>query len=152
MLIEDKDIISYQLLLKQDRVLVNQSTCFFDQWIWNFFFYFWKKNESVGRWEKKNILLGWPKQTHAADETANDITQHHAWKLGNFVDLNWLDIPLKKNLWSILEKEKKNYQESTHYLHQVRQIRNLRKAINHWCCSWSSSHGQLFRPRIELNR
>ena len=31
MLIEDKEIISYQLLLKQDRVLVNQSTCFFDQ-------------------------------------------------------------------------------------------------------------------------
>ena len=55
----------------------------------------------------KNILLGWPKQTHAADETANDITQRHAWKLGNFVDLNWLDIPLKNNLWSILEKEKK---------------------------------------------
>ena len=31
MLIEDKDIMSYQLLLKQDRVLVNQRTCFFDQ-------------------------------------------------------------------------------------------------------------------------
>ena len=44
MLIEDKDIMSYQLLLKQDRVLVNQRTCFFDQWIWFFFsFTFWKK-------------------------------------------------------------------------------------------------------------
>ena len=31
MLIKDKDITSYQLLLKQDRVLVKQSTCFFDQ-------------------------------------------------------------------------------------------------------------------------
>ena len=31
MLIKDKDSRSYQLLLKQDRVLVNQSTCFFDQ-------------------------------------------------------------------------------------------------------------------------
>ena len=40
MVIEDKDITSYQLLLKQDRALVNQSTCFFDQRIWNFFFFF----------------------------------------------------------------------------------------------------------------
>ena len=31
MLIKDKDITSYQLFLKQDRVLVKQSTCFFDQ-------------------------------------------------------------------------------------------------------------------------
>ena len=31
MVIEDKDITSYQLLLKQYRALVNQSTCFFDQ-------------------------------------------------------------------------------------------------------------------------
>ena len=30
MLIEDRDITSYQLFLKQDR---DQSTCFFDQWI-----------------------------------------------------------------------------------------------------------------------
>ena len=43
MLIKDKDITSYQLLLKQDRVLVKQSTCFFDQWIWIFFFTFRKK-------------------------------------------------------------------------------------------------------------
>ena len=39
MLIEDKDITSYQLLLKRDRALVNQSTCFFDQRFWNFFFF-----------------------------------------------------------------------------------------------------------------
>ena len=31
MLIKDKDVTSYQLLLKQDHVLVKQSTCFFDQ-------------------------------------------------------------------------------------------------------------------------
>ena len=43
MLIKDKDITSYQLFLKQDRVLVKQSTCFFDQWIWIFFFTFRKK-------------------------------------------------------------------------------------------------------------
>ena len=48
-------IASYQLLLKQDRVLVKQSTYFFDRWIWNFFFFFllFEKNGSVGRWETK---------------------------------------------------------------------------------------------------
>ena len=59
---------------------------------------------------------------HTADETANDIIQRHSWKLGNFVDLNWLDILLKKNLWSIWRKEK-NYQESTHYRYQVQKMR-----------------------------
>ena len=49
MLIKDKDITSYQLLLKQDRVLVKQSTCFFDQWIWNFFFFFTFRKKWVGR-------------------------------------------------------------------------------------------------------
>ena len=49
MLIEDKEIISYQLLLKQDRVLVNQSTCFFDQWNWNFFFIITFRKKWVGR-------------------------------------------------------------------------------------------------------
>ncbi len=44
MFIKDKEITSNQLLLiKQDRVLVNWSTCFFDKWIWIFFFYFLKK-------------------------------------------------------------------------------------------------------------
>ena len=56
MLIEDKDIISYQLLLKHDRVLVNQSTCFFDQWIWNFFFYFSKKMGRSGDGNKKHFI------------------------------------------------------------------------------------------------
>ena len=54
MLIKDKAITSYQLLLiKQDRVLVLASlTSFFDYTVVNlefFFFYFSKKNESVGR-------------------------------------------------------------------------------------------------------
>ena len=57
MVIEDKDITSYQLLLKQDRALVNQSTCFFDQRIWNFFFFFFTFLSGDG---KRNILLGWP--------------------------------------------------------------------------------------------
>ena len=54
MVIEDKDITSYQLLLKQYRALVNQSTCFFDQRIWNFFFFFFYF--SVGRWETKHFI------------------------------------------------------------------------------------------------
>ena len=53
MLITDKDITSYQLLIKQDRELVFASlTSFFDYTVVNlefFFFYFSKKNESVGR-------------------------------------------------------------------------------------------------------
>ena len=57
MLIKDKDITSYQLLLKQDRVLLKQSTCFFDQWVWNFFFFsLFEKNGSVGRWEMKQFI------------------------------------------------------------------------------------------------
>ena len=61
MLIKDKDITSYQLLLiKQDRVLVLASlTSFFDYTVVNlefFFFYFSKKNESVGRWETKHFI------------------------------------------------------------------------------------------------
>ena len=61
MLIKDKDITSYQLLLKQDRVLVKQSTCFFDRWIWIFsFFHFSKKMGRSGD-GKPNILFGWPK-------------------------------------------------------------------------------------------
>ena len=59
MLIKDKDMTSYQLFLKQDRVLVKQSTYFFDQWIWNFFFLFEKMGRSGDG--KRNILLGWPK-------------------------------------------------------------------------------------------
>ena len=56
MLIKDKDITSYQLLLKQDRVLLKQSTCFFDQWIWIFLFLLFEKNGSVGRWEMKQFI------------------------------------------------------------------------------------------------
>ena len=56
MLIKDKDITSYQLFLKQDRALVKQSTCFFDQWIWIFFFLLFEKNGSVGRWETKHFI------------------------------------------------------------------------------------------------
>ena len=65
MLIKDKDITSYQLLLiKQDRVLVLASlTSFFDYTVVNldffFFFYFSKKMGRSGD-GKRNILLGWP--------------------------------------------------------------------------------------------
>ena len=68
MLIKDKDITSYQLLLiKQDRVLVLASlTSFFDYTVVNlefFFFYFSKKmgRSGDGKRNIKNILLGWPK-------------------------------------------------------------------------------------------
>ena len=65
MLIKDKGIASHQLLLiKQDRVLVNQlkvlasliseSGIFF---IFLFFYILFEKNGLVGRWER-NILLG----------------------------------------------------------------------------------------------
>ena len=58
MLIKDKDITSYQLfLIKQGRVLVNQSTCFFDKS--GFFFYFSKKMGRSGD-GKRNVLLVWP--------------------------------------------------------------------------------------------
>ncbi len=58
MFIKDKDITSYQLLLiKQDRVLVNRSTYFFDKSIWIFFFFLlFEKNGSVGRWETKHFI------------------------------------------------------------------------------------------------
>ena len=65
MLIKDKDITSYQLLLtKQDRVLVLASmTSFFDYTVVNldffFFFYFSKKMGLSGN-GKRNFLLGWP--------------------------------------------------------------------------------------------
>ena len=58
MLIKDEDITSFQLLLKQDRVLVKQLVnrdLFFC-----FFFYFSKKMGRSGD-GKRNILLGWPK-------------------------------------------------------------------------------------------
>ena len=59
MLIKDKDITSYQLLLtKQDRVLVLASlTSFFDYTVVNlFFFLLFEKNGSVGRWEMKRFI------------------------------------------------------------------------------------------------
>ena len=71
MLIKDKDITSYQLLLiKQDRVLVLASlTSFFDYTVVNlefffFFFYFSKKMGRSGE-GKRNILLGWPNKVRA---------------------------------------------------------------------------------------
>ena len=65
MLIKDKEMTSYQLLLKkQDRVLENYSTWFFDYsesgiFIYLFIFYFSKKMGRSGD-GKRNILLGWP--------------------------------------------------------------------------------------------
>ena len=63
MLIKDKDITSYQLLLiKQDRVLVLASlTSFFDYTVVNldfffFFFLLFEKNGSVGQWETKHFI------------------------------------------------------------------------------------------------
>ena len=63
MLIKDKDITSYQLMLiKQDGVLVLAClTSFFDYTVvnLNFFFTFRKKMSRSGD-GKRNILLGWP--------------------------------------------------------------------------------------------
>ena len=65
MLIKDKDITSYQLLLiKQDRVLVLASlTSFFDYTVVNleyiYFFLLFEKNGLSGN-RKRNFLLGWP--------------------------------------------------------------------------------------------
>ena len=59
MLIKDKDITSYQLLLiKQDRVLVLAClTSFFDYTVVNLVFFFtFRKNGSVGRWEMKHFI------------------------------------------------------------------------------------------------
>ena len=72
MLIKDKDITSYQLLLiKQDRVLVLAAlTSFVDYTVVNleffffFFFYFSKKMGRSGDGER-NILLGWPNKVRA---------------------------------------------------------------------------------------
>ena len=58
MLIKDEDITSYQLLLKQDRVLVKQLVN--RDFFFYFFFYFSKKMGRSGD-GKRNILLGWPK-------------------------------------------------------------------------------------------
>ena len=66
MLIKDKDITSYQLLLiKQDRVLVLASlTSFFDYTVVNldFFFFFFYFSEKMGLSGngKQDTLLGWP--------------------------------------------------------------------------------------------
>ena len=63
MLIKDKDITSYQLLLiKQDRVLVLASlTSFFDYTVVNLefffvFFHFSKKMGRSGDWETKHFI------------------------------------------------------------------------------------------------
>ena len=65
MLIKDKAITSYQLLLiKQDRVLVLASlTSFFDYTVVNmefFFFFYFSKKMGLSGDGKRNILLGWP--------------------------------------------------------------------------------------------
>ena len=64
MLIKDKDITSYQLLIKQDRELVFASlTSFFDYTVVNlefFFFFTFRKKMSRSGDGKQNILLGWP--------------------------------------------------------------------------------------------
>ena len=65
MLIKDKAITSYQLLLiKQDRVLVLASlTSFFDYTVVNmafFFFFHFSKKMGLSGDGKRNILLGWP--------------------------------------------------------------------------------------------
>ena len=71
MLIKDKDITSYQLLLiKQDRVLVLASlTSFFDYTVVNldFFFFFFTFRKKMGRSGdgERNILLGWPNKVRA---------------------------------------------------------------------------------------
>ena len=70
MLIKDKDITSYQLLLtKQDRVLVLASlTSFFDYTVVNlFFFFFFDFSKKMGRSRdgERNILLGWPNKVRA---------------------------------------------------------------------------------------
>ena len=62
MLITDKDITSYQLLIKQDRELVFASlTSFFDYTVVNleFFFFTFRKKMSRSGDGKQNILLGW---------------------------------------------------------------------------------------------
>ena len=62
MLIKDKHITSYQLMLiKQDRVLVLASlNSFFDYTVVNldffFFFLLFEKNGSVARWETKHFI------------------------------------------------------------------------------------------------
>ena len=64
MLINNKDITSYQLLLMtQDRVLVLASlTSFFDYTVVNMDFFFFDFSIKMGRSGdgKRNILLGWP--------------------------------------------------------------------------------------------
>ena len=54
MLIKDQDITSYQLLLKQDRVLVKQLVN--RDFFFGFFFLLFEKNGSVGRWETKHFI------------------------------------------------------------------------------------------------
>ena len=55
-----KRSIDYNLrqlvLMRQDRVLVKKSTCFFISDFEFFFFYFSKKNVPVGRWETKTFM------------------------------------------------------------------------------------------------
>ena len=63
MLIKDKVIASYQLLLiKQDRVLVPLKH--FLLWLMNLDFFFFYFSKIMGRSSdgKRNILLGWPRR------------------------------------------------------------------------------------------
>ena len=54
------DILRQLVLIRQDRVLVNLSTCFFTSDSDFFFLYFSKKMGRSGD-GKRNILWGWPK-------------------------------------------------------------------------------------------
>ena len=88
MLIKDKDITSYQLLLiKQDRVLVLASlTSFFDYTVVNmefFFFYFSKKMGRSGD-GKRNILLGWPNPFILSSMSSNCVREHIISRYNSF--------------------------------------------------------------------
>ena len=50
------DNLRQLVLIRQDRVLVNQSTCFFTSDSGIFFFSLFQKNGSVGRWETKHFI------------------------------------------------------------------------------------------------
>ena len=50
------DILRQLVLIRQDRVLVNLSTCFFTSDSDFFFSLLFQKNGSVGRWETKHFM------------------------------------------------------------------------------------------------
>ena len=133
MLIKDKDITSYQLLLiKQDRVLVLASlTSVFDYTVVNlelffsfFFFYFSKKMSRSGD-GKRNILLGWPnertsfvtKYTNISlEKSGPDIVWGSKWPLHTKLKMDNLALntlhdlfqPLPQRLQKVKPKQKRN--------------------------------------------